>query len=117
MTKTEFKGLFEQALEIAACNAERILGKPVPRTFEIEMHGLAPRSRVMTKEKALEEIFLDPDVFYQIIDLSVHKVSKKASTVFLRVSGHVPGPFSQTWNQPSGSGPFKQLLADRIVED
>jgi len=114
MSKEEFKTLFEHALETAARNAEKELGRAVPRQFEIEMGGLAPHSRIMSKEAILEEIYLGPDQFYRIIDISVCRVSKDVSTVYMVVSGHTPGPLNRTWNQPSGSGPFKQVLADKV---
>ena len=114
MSKEEFKFLFERALEVAAQNAEKKLGRPVPRQFEIEMHGLAPKSRILKREDVFEEIYLGPDRFYRIIDVSVSRVSKNVSTVYMVISGHAPGPLNQTWNHPPGSGPFKQVLADEV---
>ena len=114
MRKEDFKVLFEQSLEVAAENAEKKLGRSVPRRFEIELHGLAPHPRMLGKDDAFEEIFLGPDRFYRIIDLAVARVSRDASIVFVRISGHAPGPLNQTWNQPPGSGPFKQVLADEV---
>ena len=115
MSKEEFKTLFEHALEVAAQNAEKKLGRPVPRQFDFAMGGLGPNSRLLKKDEAFEEIYLGPDRFYRIIDLSVCRVSKDACTVYMVISGHTPGPLSQTWNQPAGSGPFKQVLADEVT--
>jgi hypothetical protein len=87
----------------------------VPRSFEIEMHGVGPHRKIMEKNEAFEAVYLGPDPFYRIIDVSVIRVSKDVSTVFMRISGHNPGPLNETWNQPPGSGPFKQLLAARLA--
>ncbi|MGA2869607.1 MAG: hypothetical protein ABSF34_10660 [Verrucomicrobiota bacterium] len=114
MSREEFKIIFEHALDAAAQNAEKKLGRPVPRQFEIEMHGLVPHSRILTKDLAFEEIYINPNQFYRIIDVSVRRVSKDISTICMVISGHAPGPLSQTWNQPPGSGPFKQVLADKL---
>ena len=114
MSKEEFKALFEHALEVAAENAEKKLGCPVPRKFEIEMHGLSPHVRILRKDDAFEEIYLGPDRFFRVIDLSVCRVAEEASTVYMVISGHTPGSLNQTWNQPPGSGPFKQVLADKV---
>jgi hypothetical protein len=38
------------------------------------------------------------------------------TTIFMRVSGHRPDTFAKTWNQPVGSGPFKQLLPEKMEE-
>jgi hypothetical protein len=114
MTKDEFKALFDRALELAAENAEKKLGRPIPRKFEIEMHAFAPHPRMLQKNDALETIYLGPDLFYRIIDVAVTRVGKDKSIVFMRISGHEPGPMNKTWNQPIGSGPFKQLLPDEV---
>lgn len=114
MTKDDLRTLFEQALEIAAENAEKKLGMSVPRRFEIEVHGLAPKARILMKDQALEEIYLGADRFYRIIDIAVCRISKDVSTVFMGISGHAPGRLNETWNQPTGSGPFKQVLANEV---
>ena len=114
MNREEFKTLFEHALEMAAENAETKLGRIVPRKFEIEIHGLAPHPRLLNKEDAFGAIYLGPERFYRVIDLSVRRVGKDVCTVFMGISGHAPGPLSQTWDQPPGSGPFKQVLANKI---
>jgi hypothetical protein len=114
VTKDEFKTLFESALELAARNAETKLGRPVPRQYEIELHGGAPTTRILRKQDAFEELYLGPDRFYRIIDVAVRRISAGICTVFMSVSGHPPGSLDQTWNRPPGSGPFKQVLADEI---
>jgi len=114
MTKEKFRLLFEQGLEVAAHNAELNLGRTVPRRFEIEMHGLAARPGTLTMDDAFKEIYLGPDRFYRVIDLAIIRVSSEVSTAYMNVSGHEPGTFDQTWNDPVGSGPFKQVLANKI---
>lgn len=114
MNKEEFKRTFDRALTIAAETAERQLDRPVPRTFEIELHGLAPSPRNMSADDALDVLYLGPKQFYRIIDVSVTRVSKDVSTVFVCISGHALGSWDETWNQPPGNGPFKQLVASEI---
>lgn len=116
MTRDAFKLLFRSALETAAGNADKKLGRAVPRAFEIEMHGLAPAARRLTVDQAFNEIYLGPDRFYRVIDLAVLRVTGEVTTIFMRVSGHPPDTFERTWNQPAGTGPFKQLLSDKIEE-
>lgn len=114
MTKNEYLILFENALELAAKNVETMLGHAVPRHFEIEFNGLTPKTRLLTVESALNELYIGPDLFYRIIDMAVRGVSNQHCTVFLSVSGHPPGSFDQTWNQPADSGPFKQVIAGEV---
>jgi hypothetical protein len=116
MTREEFKALFERALDIAAENAEKELGRPVPRSFEIELHGgRHPHPRIVKKDDAFEAIYLGPDRFFRVIDISVMRVSNDVSTVYMVVSAHEPSTWDRTWNQPPGSGPFKQVFAAKIA--
>lgn len=114
MTKAGFATLFERALEIAARNAEAGLGRPVPRTFEIELHGLAASRKLLTADAVVDVIYISADRFYRVINVSVSKVSKKTTTIHMVVSGHPPSPLNQTWNEPPGAGPFKQVLAKEV---
>lgn len=116
MNKEEFRLLFDRELEVAVANAERKLDHAVPCNFEIEMQGLTDRHSFMTKDEAVEMLYLGPDRFYRIVDLAVVGVSKDVCRVYVRISGHKPGQLSETWNQPAGSGPFKQLIPDEIRE-
>lgn len=113
MTKKQFGDLFERALNLAAGNAERQRGKPVPRTFLIELHAPRSAGRVLSVEEALDHLYLGDDRFYRVIDVAVKQVSLRESVVFARVSGHTPAEFDKTWD-PSGLGPFKQILAAKI---
>jgi hypothetical protein len=114
ITKREFSELFDRALEVAADNAALKLRCPVPRNFEIEMHALTDHPRLLTKDGALESLYIGPDWFYRVIDVSVIGVGSDVCRVFVCVSGHAPAPLNESWNQPPGSGPFKQLLAQEI---
>ena len=63
----------------------------------------------MMPEEVLEVLYLGPATFFRIVDVAVLQVLKDRCIAFMRVSGRRPGSFSDTWNQPEGSGPFKQL--------
>lgn len=115
MTKGEFRRLFLQALDIAAENADSTLGRRVPRRFDIELHAKGASRDTMTVEQALEHIYLGENRFYKIIDVAIRRVLPSKSVAFVRVSGHLPGPFSQTWD-PSDLGPFKQIIATSIEQ-
>jgi hypothetical protein len=114
LTRREFAERFHRALEEAAQLAAGEVGHAIPRTFLVELHG-AGYSRVeMTPEAAVEALYLGGTLFYRIIDIAVIAVSASTSTVFVRASGHEPSTWDRTWNDPPGSGPFKQLVAARI---
>ena len=116
MTREEFGRLLEVALDAAARNAEAALGQAVPRSFRIRLHGAGKQGERMVDVKtASDELYLGEDRFYRIIDVAVVEVSSDASTAFVRASSHPPGSFQETWNQPPGSGPFKQILAQKVT--
>jgi hypothetical protein len=107
--------LFLRALNAAAVDAEARLAKPVPRSFRIELHAPNAPGRMMSVEQALDQIYLGEDRFFKIIDVAIKTLLPGKSVAFVRVSGHPPGAFSQTWD-PSDLGPFKQLIAERIED-
>jgi len=115
MTRDEFRNLFLRALNAAAENAEARLAKPIPRSFVIELHAPGFSGRTVSVEQALDQIYLGSDRFYRIIDIAIRRVLPRRSVAFVRVSGHPPAPFTQTW-RPSDLGPFKQIMAERLED-
>jgi hypothetical protein len=68
----------------------------------------------MTGAEVLEVLYLGPDRFFRIVDVAVLWVLNDRCVVFMRVSSHKPRSFAETWSQPEGSGPFKQIDSQAI---
>jgi hypothetical protein len=115
MNKHEFRGLFLRALDEAAENAELVLGRKVPRSFLVELHAPDSPDESLTIDGAVDRMYLGEDRFYRITDVAIRRVCLGKSVAFVRVSGHAPGPFSETWD-PTGLGPFKQLIPETIEQ-
>jgi hypothetical protein len=115
MTKDEFRSLFLRALDEAAEDAEIILRHTVPRSFLIDLHAPDSPEKPVTIDEALARIYLGADRFYRVIDVAIRRVLPEKSVAFVRVSGHAPGSFSETWD-PSDLGPFKQIIATTIEQ-
>ena len=115
MTKTEFHQLFAAALERATQHAEKRLGQSIPHRYSIELHGAGHSGDVMTTDEAVNALYLGKDRFYRVIDVAITAVSDQFSRVFVRASAHQPSTFEETWNDPPGGGPFKQLMAEDIT--
>lgn len=111
MNFEEFKDLFIRSLEIAADNAERELGKQIPRKYEVLLHGAGHSGDVLDVDEVATLLFIDQESFYRIIDVAVQHVLPNVSRIFVRVSGHLPVSLERTWDTPKGSGPFKQIMA------
>ena len=116
MNKQEFGQLFFKSLSEAANIADKRLGKSVSRSFEIELHGADHSGSLLSTKDALDALYIDDGQFFKIIDVAVIGISPKNTRMFVRVSGHIPSSFDETWNQPPGMGPFKQLVSDKIYD-
>ena len=114
MTRKQFGERFRKALEEAVTIADRRLGRPVPRRFEIILHGAGHAGDLLDPVEAANELYLSENYFYRIVDVSVVEIRDRVTRIFVRASGHRPGPLETTWNDPPGSGPFRQLPASQI---
>ncbi|HEY8871512.1 MAG TPA: hypothetical protein VIM52_00665 [Stellaceae bacterium] len=115
MTKRGFRNLFLRALRTAAEIADIRLAQRAPRSFLIELHAPNSAGQIMSVDEAADQIYLGSDKFYRIIDVSIPKISSDQTIAFVRVSGHQPGPFSDTWD-PANLGPFKQIFSQTIED-
>jgi hypothetical protein len=112
MIKHAFRQLFQSALESALEMGRVAIREPALHSIKIELHAPNAPGRSVSFDEALDEIYLGEDRFYKIIDVAAWQT--QAHTVaFVRVSGHLPCPFGQTWD-PSGLGPFKPVIAEAI---
>ena len=114
MQKHEFSQLFSKALEDAAAYAEERLGRAVARDFEIELHGAGHSGICLSPDEALNLLFISEDRFYRVIDVAVIEIRPTKTRIFVRPSDHTPSAFEETWNQPPGAGPFKQIYAEHF---
>jgi hypothetical protein len=115
MTKVDFCMLFCRVLNMAADKADAKMDKPIPRSFLINLHAFGKDNRLMSIDKTVNMIYLGSERFYRIIDVGIEEVLPSESVAFVRVSGHAPDAFGATWD-PSGLGPFKHKLFDKIVD-
>ena len=114
MTRDDFKVLFDQAIAKAIENAKQKLGRQIPQDVQILLHGAGHSGDLLSRVDALDALYLGEDKFYLVIDVAVVAVSNQLTRVFVRASNHRPGSFEQTWNDPPGSGPFKQVISKEI---
>lgn len=117
MAFEEFYKLFQVALQTAITNAEEQTHRKLPTDIAIALHGAGHSGDLMNPLAAAKNLYLGDKIFYRIIDISVLKVNKLKTTLFVRASSHTPSTFDQTWNNPPGNGPFKQLLSNEIKID
>jgi hypothetical protein len=115
MTRGDFRRLLQEALSLAADNAEAKLKKSIPRSYLIRLHAFGYDDRLVSIDDALDKLYLGGERFFRIIDVAIAEVRSDASVVFVRPSGHEPDAWRTTWD-PSSSGPFKQIIFDKILD-
>lgn len=105
MDNADFRQNFDEAirraLELAEVDPKGLI--PV-----VEYHGTPNPRPFISIDEALNLLWLSEDRFYRIVDIGVFKDGRSPPVLFVRVSGHAPGPYSDTWD-PSDLGPFKQV--------
>ena len=114
MNKMDFEALFREQLAKAVANAERRVGRKIPDALVIELHGAGGGGRQCLVSEALEHLYLGDASFYKLIDITVKEVKQNQTILFVRVSGHAPSSWSDTWD-PRIAGPFKQIEAAHII--
>jgi len=114
-TRVDFLLLLQEALNLAADNAEAKLQKPIPRSFLIRLHAFGLDDHLLSVDDALDKLYLGSNRFFRIIDVAIVEIRPDASIVFVRPSGHQPDAWSTTWG-PTTHGPFKQIISDKILD-
>lgn len=103
MEISEFARAFGRAIQRAAEKSSGILG-----SFLFQVHVAGSPDHPVTQEEALSLIYINPDIFYKIIDVCIMDFTLDSTLVFVRVSGHHPVAYEDTFD-PSDLGPFKAL--------
>lgn len=116
MTKDEFARLFEESLSQAVLEIEVKINRTIPRHFLIAFHGFGYANKeTLSFSHVLDLLYISEELFYRIIDIAVIEVRENATVFFLRVSGHQPCSWAETYYGDTGRGPFKRLFAQSII--
>jgi hypothetical protein len=114
LNKAAFGDLFRSALTTALHNAERHFGRRLPHHVDVKLYGVGRSGVVLGVEEVIDTLFIDEDTFHQIIDVAIAEVGERRCLAFVRVSDRPPVAFHRTRNDPRGTGPFKQLVAQEL---
>jgi hypothetical protein len=85
----------------------------MPGAYLIELHSPGVHGQTMSVNEAVDRMYLGPDRFYRVIDVAMKKLVAGKCVAFVRVSGHPPVGFDQTWDATE-LGPFKQMIPEHI---
>jgi hypothetical protein len=105
MDKSDFALLFHEAVRRALQQVELALRGVEP---VVVFHGKPNPPSPIKVDEALDLLWLSPDRFYRVIDVSAFAREDELPLLFVRPSGHKPVAYSETWD-PSDLGPFNAI--------
>lgn len=114
MNRQEFALAFYEAMERACQAAETSLGGPLSRDVIVRMYGANSDGIEVSPQEFIERTYISGTRFYRLIDVMVTEVVGSRPVLFARISSHLLGPLSATWN--GENGPFKLLTPEAIVQ-
>ena len=114
MNEMEFTNAFREVVEKSIHDVEIHLGKALSRDVVIKMYGLDMDGVNMSPEEFIDIVYINDESGYRLIDIMVVELIGTRPVIFARVSGHTPAPYSMSWN--GEKGPFKQLIAENLVQ-
>jgi hypothetical protein len=111
MNRESFKKVFEEAIEKAILAQEEIQNRQLPRNFEVQFYGMDVSGEIIDVDLATDLLYIGEDEFVYLVDIAALGANSKVTRFFVRVSGYPPkATFEETYNDPPGSGPFKQVI-------
>ena len=114
MDQESFKNTFLGVVADAIAGAQQLSARQLPPKFEIELHGGGIGGQIVTLDDALDRMFVSESLYFAIIDVGLKKVERDRCIIFVRISGHSPVSFQETWNTPTGNGPFKVITPTKV---
>jgi hypothetical protein len=114
MNKQSFTLAFQDAVDVACRNAEKIVGKKLSRDVVVRLYGAGAQGLEMGAQEFIDRAYISDRLFYRLIDVMVMEVAGAVPIVFARISDHAPAEIARSWN--GKNGPFKQLLPKSIVQ-
>jgi hypothetical protein len=114
MDKLQFRELFISNAQKALKFAEKKFGIYIDENFDVELHGGGLAGEKISIDQCVDNLYLGNDRFFRVIDIGVKSIKGNKALLFVRISAHQPVKFEETWNTPSGNGPFKVIEPIRI---
>lgn len=110
MTEIELKHLLEQAIEITLTQVQQNMSEPLPQQVCFQVENDASKSTYYAVDDIIHYFYKDGS-FPRLVDIAVRGIDRDGCIlVWLRMSGHsFVQDIADTWNTPSGSGPFKSI--------
>jgi hypothetical protein len=105
MDKVIFARNFGEAIRRALELADL---EPTGMSPVVEFHGKPNPPRPISVNEALDLLWLSVDRYYQIVDVGAFSGATEPPVLFVRISGHEPSAYSNTW-YPTDLGPFKAI--------
>lgn len=101
--------LLEQCIRATLEEVQKQISDPLPAQQYIGLEAFGQHGKELSLDEVMGFLYQD-GTFPRIVDVAVRGIKNERTLVCLRPSGHTyVDNFSQTWNTPTGMGPFKSI--------
>ena len=116
VNREEFRTYFNDALNVAAVQAEKHFRVHVPQQKSVELHGAGHGGDRVAPDVAADALYLGPERFYKLVDVVIKWIEGDTAVVFVRVAGFEPCPWEETLD-PGRLGPFKTTMLSGDIRE
>lgn len=109
VTEETIRRLLDQSIMTAVEEAQQQVSEPLPTQFSIGLEAFGQHGKELSLDEVVSFLYRD-GAFPRIVDIAVRGIRNGRTFIWIRPSNHeYVKDFSQTWNTPSGMGPFKSI--------
>ncbi|MCU1309515.1 MAG: hypothetical protein JWO20_640 [Candidatus Angelobacter sp.] len=115
MTRSEFKGFVERALEDVIRLAEQHAGKALPRNIAFSWLGQKSQPiRESISDVIVNRVFMDEEHIYPCVDIGVGDILEDGTLLIVsNVASYSPRPFGKNWTDRDG--PFVYIIGQPFL--
>jgi hypothetical protein len=109
ITKEALQQLLEKCIATTVEEAQKQIADPLPTELYLGLEFLGQHGKELSVDEVMAFLYRD-GTFPRGVDIAVRGVRDGRTFIWIRPSGHAyVSDFSQTWNTPTGMGPFKSI--------
>jgi hypothetical protein len=107
--KEFFYEMFEKCVNTTMVNVQQEVVDLLPKQLIYHLPAFGQNKKKLLPNELIDFIYKDGS-FPRIVDIAIRGIDDNHTLIWVRPSGHAfVHDFSQTWNTPTGMGPFKSI--------
>jgi hypothetical protein len=109
VTEETIRQLLEQCIATTVTEVQQQVSEPLPTLLYVGLDAFGQHGKELSLDEVIPFLYRD-GTFPKVVDIAVCGIKDERTFIWIRPSGHeYVHDFSQTWNTPSGRGPFKSI--------